>query len=168
MAYDVTKTEADGRSTRSRAVSRIETAPLGQGAWMFWACEAQAPMASFDADLPAMIQMIASWKIDNAGLARVTKQNIDTSNRQFEDGQRRHRELTASFDRYNESWRAGQKSRDGSHADFIETIRGTRTVEDTRTGERHDADLGTVDQTVDTLNEGDPDRFRQIPLRDQQ
>lgn len=167
LAYDIAKTTPDGRTTRSRAVARVETAPLGQDAWMYWACEAQAPEASFDADLPAMIQMLGSWKVDNQGLARVTKQNIDASNRQFEDGQRRHKELTASFDRYNESWRQGQVTQQRGHDDFIETIRGTRTVEDTRTGERHDADLGTVDQTVDTLNENDPGRFKQIPLRDQ-
>ncbi len=46
-------------------------------------------------------------------------------------------------------------------------IRGYRTVEDTRTGERGSVDLGNVDNFVDTLNESDPDRYRQIPLRDE-
>jgi hypothetical protein len=74
----------------------------------------------------------------------------------------------ASFDAYNKSWADRQKSQDRGHADFIETIRGTRTIEDTRTGQRGDADLGWSKETVDTLNEGDPGRFREIPLRDQQ
>lgn len=48
--------------------------------------------------------------------------------------------------------------------DFIETIRGYRTIEDTRTGQRASADLGDIDNIVQKLNERDPDRYRQIPL----
>jgi hypothetical protein len=46
-------------------------------------------------------------------------------------------------------------------------IRGVRTVEDTQTGYRTSVDLGNVDQIVDKLNEHDPGRYIQIPLRDE-
>ena len=42
-----------------------------------------------------------------------------------------------------------------------------RTVEDTRTGERTSVDLGNVNEIVDKLNEHNPDRYIQIPLRDE-
>lgn len=45
--------------------------------------------------------------------------------------------------------------------DLDEVIRGVRT------GERTSADLGNVDQIVDRLNEQDPGRYVQIPLRDE-
>lgn len=53
------------------------------------------------------------------------------------------------------------------HDDFDELIRGYRTVEDTQTGVKHSVDLGNVDKIVDDLNESDPGRYRQIPLRDE-
>jgi len=46
-------------------------------------------------------------------------------------------------------------------------IRGYRTVEDTTTGERSSVNLGKVDDVVNKLNEGDPGRYKQIPLRDE-
>ena len=50
---------------------------------------------------------------------------------------------------------------------FDELIRGYRTVEDTQTGEKRSMDLGNVDKIVDDLNEHDPGRYREIPLRDE-
>ena len=52
-------------------------------------------------------------------------------------------------------------------ADFDETIRGYRTVEDTRTGQRFSVDLGRVHDFVERRNARDPGRFREIPLRDE-
>ena len=46
-------------------------------------------------------------------------------------------------------------------------IRGYRTVEDTRTGDRTSVDLGNVRDIVDELNQGDPGRYKEIPLRDE-
>jgi len=40
-------------------------------------------------------------------------------------------------------------------------------VLDTETGNRTSVDLGNVDRIVDKLNEGDPGRYKQIPLRDE-
>ena len=51
--------------------------------------------------------------------------------------------------------------------DAVEVQRGTRAIEDTRTGRRADVNLGDSDQITDGLNRNDPDRYRQIKLRDQ-
>ena len=183
IAYNLTKTFPDGRTAKYRSFARLETLPVGQDSFIFQASEAAAPEATFEKDLPAMIQMYASWKLDSQGLARVGQQNRQASQQQFEAGQRRHREMTASFDRHNQTWREGQKAQERQQAtwndgqksqerqadDFIETMRETRTVEDTRTGERTDWNLGTVTDDVQKMNEAgnDPDRFKEIPLRDQ-
>ena len=52
-------------------------------------------------------------------------------------------------------------------ADFDETIVGSRDVLDTATGEKTSVDLGNVNAIVDRLNQNDPGRYQQIPLRDE-
>jgi hypothetical protein len=53
------------------------------------------------------------------------------------------------------------------NANWTEAFRGTRIVEDTRTGQWRDVDLAYSADTVRRLNEreGYP-RYREIPLRD--
>ena len=60
-----------------------------------------------------------------------------------------------------------QRSRNS--ADFDESIIGTRTIYDTVTGQSGYANLTDVNGVVDSLNQAalDPNRFVQIPLRDQ-
>jgi hypothetical protein len=59
------------------------------------------------------------------------------------------------------------RAQDRMHADWTEAFRGTRIVEDTRTGRWHDADLAYSGDTVRRLNEREGyDRYREIPLRD--
>ena len=72
-----------------------------------------------------------------------------------------------AFDHYRESMHNNEVVRTRSNADFDEVIRGYRTMEDTASGNRTTVDLGHIDNVVDKLNEGDPGRYRQIPLRDE-
>jgi hypothetical protein len=59
------------------------------------------------------------------------------------------------------------RAQDRSHANWTEAFRGTRIVEDTRTGRWHDVDLAYSADTVRKLNEREGyDRYREIPLRD--
>ena len=51
-------------------------------------------------------------------------------------------------------------------ADSDEVIRGIRKIEDTQTGETTMVDLGDVHAITDALNEQDPGRYKEIPLRD--
>jgi hypothetical protein len=59
------------------------------------------------------------------------------------------------------------RAQDRMNANWTEAFRGTRIVEDTRTGRWHDVDLAYSGDTVRRLNEreGYP-RYREIPLRD--
>jgi hypothetical protein len=54
-----------------------------------------------------------------------------------------------------------------SFADVDEGIRGYRKVYDTQTGEESDVNLGDVNGVVNSLNEADPGRYVQVPLRDE-
>jgi hypothetical protein len=81
--------------------------------------------------------------------------------------QKAHATQVEAFDDYFKSQQRNSLIRDRSATDFDEVIRGVRTVEDTRTGERTSVDLGNVNEIVDKLNEHDPDRYIQIPLKDE-
>lgn len=72
--------------------------------------------------------------------------------------------------RQSQAWRDAEVNDAIKHrsiTDFDETIRGIRTVEDTQTGEKTSVNLGDVHQIVDNLNEHDPGRYKEIPLRDE-
>jgi hypothetical protein len=143
--------------------------------------ELRAPDAAFDRELPHLLAIAKSWRPNDAAMARRINGQTASNQRSFQASQRQQREKSAAFDRYiagqeqasNE--RLGQAEADEkasndrlrSANDFDEVIRGTRTVEDKQTGERTSVDLGDVDKIVDKLNEHDPDRYRQIPLRDE-
>lgn len=158
----------NGGTQRMTCLANATTAPLAQGAWMMYITEAAAPDATFEADLPVMLQMLNSWKVNAQVMAQVTRDNINAGKQRFEAGQAAHRELVASFDSQNKAWAARQKQQDISHANFIEMIRGVRTVEDTATGERTEVPLGDADSIVDKLNAGtNAGRYKEIPLRDQ-
>jgi hypothetical protein len=59
------------------------------------------------------------------------------------------------------------RAQDRAHANWTEAFRGTRIVEDTRTGRWHDVDLAYSADTVRRLNEREGyARYREIPLRD--
>ena len=68
---------------------------------------------------------------------------------------------------YRQTIQNRNRAQDRMHANWTEAFRGTRIVEDTRTGRWHDVDLAYSADTVRRLNEreGSP-RYREIPLRD--
>jgi len=68
---------------------------------------------------------------------------------------------------YRQTIQNRNQAQDRSNANWTEAFRGTRIVEDTRTGQWRDVDLAYSGDTVRRLNEreGYP-RYREIPLRD--
>ena len=68
---------------------------------------------------------------------------------------------------YRQTIQNRNQAQDRSNANWTEAFRGTRIVEDTRTGQWRDVDLAYSADTVRSLNEreGYP-RYREIPLRD--
>jgi hypothetical protein len=166
VTYTVTRT-TNGEPKQFRATAQIDTAPLGQGAWMFYAVELLAPQDTFDRDLPVMLAMAKSLQTNDRVVQEKSRQNIDAQNRNFAAMQQAHHEQVEAFDRSNRAWERRQNTQSRSAADFDEVIRGYRTVEDTRTGEHTSVDLGNAHDIVNKLNERDPDRYKEIPLRDE-
>jgi hypothetical protein len=93
---------------------------------------------------------------------------IDAQNQSFAAFEKSMQAKNEAFDRFMESARNSEKVREKCNANFDEVIRGTRTVEDTETGERKAVDLGWSKDIVDKLNEkAGYNRYKEIPLRDQ-
>ncbi len=184
LSYGITK--AMGRTQiHYRAVAQIAINPVTPSAWTYVVTEAAAPDKTFDRDLPAMVAMMNSLRTDDQVLMARAKEQIDANNqftqelikqnnanvesrkRWFAGQQEAHREVTAAHEDYNRTQARNSNVRSRNADDFDEVIRGVRTVEDTRTGEKASVDLGNVDHVVDVLNKYDPGRYRQIPLRDE-
>lgn len=166
VTYGVTKT-LNGTRTHYLAGARIDITPIGAGAWMFYMTEILAPDKTFEQDAPVMLAMVKSLKVNNEVVAELTRANLDASNQRFEMMQQAHREQMAGFEEQNKAWERRQLQESRSFADFDEVIVGDRTVLDTATGNRSSVDLGNVDAIVNRLNEADPGRYKQIPLRDE-
>ncbi len=164
--YAFTKTTG-GNPAPYRARGQYESWTLGPGAWYLHVSEASAPDATFDQDWPVMLAIATSLKTDPQAVQRATSRAIDAQNQNFQAMQRAHATQQAAFDDYLKSVQRNSIIRERSATDFDEVIRGVRTVEDTQTGYRTSVDLGNVDQIVDRLNEHDPGRYIQIPLRDE-
>ena len=126
-----------------------------------------APDATFDADLPVMVAIAQSLKTNSRAVQQATGRAIDASNRFTQSALAANAERQAAFDDYLHAVQRNSTLQSRAVDDWSEAFRGSRTVEDTQTGERHSVNLGRVDAIVDELNRQDPGRYIQIPLRDE-
>jgi len=156
-----------GVATHYRSRAQIETWLIGNGAWSMYLTELAAPDVSFDKDWPVMLAIAQSLKTDPQAVKRASDRALDAQKQNFAAMQRANATRQEAFDGYLKSQQRNSIIRSRSAMDFDEVIRGDRTVEDTRTGERRSVDLGNVDAIVDRLNASDPGRYVQIPLRDE-
>ncbi|HEX8325382.1 MAG TPA: hypothetical protein VF595_15880 [Tepidisphaeraceae bacterium] len=176
--YLITHQTGD-RIVQTRNNAKIVCSPPGQvGMWMFYMVEIAAPVETWDQDVPTMLAMMKSRR-ENAAVCQqvdLQRQNAIRAqgaasqarlNAQFEAGQARHRAQVASFDAYNRQIAVNQNRIARSNDNFIELMRGYRTVVDTQTNTKFDADLTNVDGLVNGLNANDPGRFVQVPFRDE-
>ncbi|MGD0140597.1 MAG: hypothetical protein ABSD28_17150 [Tepidisphaeraceae bacterium] len=166
--YYRTTQSHNGQSTGFRAWAQLECYPVGNGIWGVFACSVSGPDATFDTNLPIMLDISKSWKLNDAVIAQHSQQNIAASNARFQAFEQSQKEKQDAFDDYLASVQHNELIRERSNADFDEVIIGYRTVYDTETGEHRSVDLGNVDGIVNALNEGDPGRYVQIPLRDEE
>jgi hypothetical protein len=197
--YLMTRT-LNGQSDSYHVQIVLVTAPLGGAspptAWMWFArYSVQAPAATFDHDLPIMMAMVNSEKVDQARAMQVaqarnqqmqqmgqqmlaaSRAQQQASYEQFQRDQQTRADIhqqqmdqtQAGYDAHNQQFSDYELQRSRNAADFNESIIGTRTIYDTVTGQSGYANLTDVNGVVDSLNQAalDPNRFVQIPLRDQ-
>jgi hypothetical protein len=182
FSYGITESSRGGGQTHFQAVATVTTLAI-QGNWTLYSHEVRAPDATFQHDLPLMLEMAQSWRIAPKQVAAVNNKAFKQYMQQVEQQQAITKARAEASYQRTRDWEQAQKGRYGgasgggqgraasnqaSNDDVDEYIRGYRTIEDTRTGERHSVDLGNVDEIVDGLNRVEADRFRQIPLRDDQ
>ncbi len=178
LSYGVTETPKGGSPRHYRVLASVSTLPA-EGQWVLSVHEMEAPDPSFDQDLPAMLAMAQSWRVNVDVVNKKTQVTIAQREQWFNEQQKAMQaRYEASYEanrRFMESQRseptkgsaARKSAADAAVDDFDEYLRGSRTVVDTRTGEKGSADLGSVDEIVDGLNIAEPGRYRQIPLRDE-
>lgn len=141
-------------AVRYHTVGLVSYGATGAGQWLYYTSYVTAPEATFARDLPVMMQIWGSWKVSDAVLQARLKKAME--------------DMKSAGEMMKQSQAYASKVRSNSNADFDEMIRGYRTVEDTETGERHEANLGWVDNIVDKMNQNAGyERYKQIPLRDQ-
>jgi hypothetical protein len=164
--YGITIGKAGGQK-HSQVLARLEVNPIGNGTFMFSLASAAAPDATYKEDLPTMLAIMNSLHENDAVIEGQTQQKIAGMNQRFAAQQQAQQKVQAAWDSYNKDMEHNQLITARSNTDFDEVIRGVRDVEDTTTGERASVNLGDVDQIVDHLNEYQPGRYKQIPLRDE-
>lgn len=146
----------------------MESIRVGNGGWMLYiSAIVTAPAAIYDRDEGTMIATVASWKLDDRVVAANTRTAIDQQNRRFDAMERSIQAEQSAFEDYLHSVQASSDAVERSNDDFDEMIRGVRAVEDSTTGERTYVDLGNVTDVVERMNEADPGRYHEIPLRDE-
>lgn len=194
ITYASTRT-LDGNMVHFRTQLHLQTSPIATGAWMWLATSRSAPDATFDRDLPIMWAMCKSLKVNgerakqvadaenaqmrqmSAQMTQQSQQALEANARQFQKDQAQrnanyqaqHAAQMQGYAQHNQQWKDYELQKSRNAADFVETIKGTRTVYDTRTGSSGTADLNDVNGVVDSLNTAalDPSRYIQIPLRDE-
>jgi hypothetical protein len=164
--YGVTQ-EAQGQQKHHQVLARVEIVPIGNGTFSFFFCSAAAPDATYEKDLPTMLAIMNSLKENAAVIEGQTQQQIAGMNQRFAAQQQAQQEKQASFDSYLKDIQHNELLTARSNTDFDEVIRGVRDVEDTETGERTSVNLGDSTQIVNNLNEYQPGRYKEVPLRDE-
>ncbi len=166
----------DGTIKHSRAVQRLETAPVTKGeAWQLCTSNMRAPDEIFDRDLPVMQTILNSVNLNMNVVTQVQQRNGEAIRKIYADkfqilmkaGRDFQDQQAINFANHERRIAAQAKARHDSNSDFIEYISGVRRVYDHATGKMIDVSLFNSTDIVSGLNEAanDPNRFIQIPLR---
>jgi hypothetical protein len=135
----------------------------GQDTWGYFGAQLNGPEETFKQDFPIMNAIDASLKENAAAINAKGAAEQKQADQIVEQTNKMTADTDATIGRMQQQ----QLDADRSFADVDEGIRGYREVYDTQTGEQADVNLGDVDGIVNALNESDPGRYVQIPLRDQ-
>lgn len=180
LEYLITKDD-HGQKTHHHAMARIECSPIGNGVWMIFANEIGSQSSDFAKFKPTMLAMVSSLKENTEVIQRIVQERQQNQQQQFQNAQnasqrqqaqfaaqqQSHRQQMASYDAHNRAWAKQENIKARSSDNFVEAIRGYRTVYDTQTGEKSSADYLNVNGIVNGLNANNPGRYVQIPLRDE-
>ncbi|MGD0768267.1 MAG: hypothetical protein ABSB42_08740 [Tepidisphaeraceae bacterium] len=180
LEYDTTK-NVDGIPKHFRARCTWSSNPPGQYMPDQWTLSPMgnmtAPQDTFDKDLITMQAMARSLKINWDAYFKVDEERFEARLRanqiafdeRLKDQERQRVERMKEFEEHQQQVAEEENQRSRNADDWIEYAGGYRTVIDTQTGERGQVDLSNVNGIVNSLNKSanDPNRYVQIPLRDE-
>ncbi len=181
LLWGAVEQASDGTRRHVKGMTLFDMAPTTSSSFLVMVTQARGPDALYDRDLPVMLAMTRSLRTNDQQIAQQSQRAVSARQEWFKNQQAAHRQQVAGYDAHNRAWAQQQAAADARNRDwesrqnaqarrnddFDEVLRGYRTVEDTRTGEKTSVTLGNVDKLVEDLNVGDPNRYRQIPLRDE-
>jgi hypothetical protein len=122
------------------------------GGWLYWETGVNSPSACFEHNLPTLLHIAASARTAD----HVLQGRINGAVKSMQE----------AADMQYQGYRRQQQSDDRRFDNWSEAFRGTRIVEDTHTGTHATVDLGISTDIVRKLNEQEPGRYREIPLRE--
>jgi hypothetical protein len=195
IAVKLTRT-VNGEAKQYRSSQRVQINQFSQQAWTYSTTGCTAPVETFMQDRAVMFAMIGSMKVNqdavsqklqqqsNQDMAAIKQQgqalnaqlqaNHDAWQQQQDqriaDGQAQHDAQEEGYAQHNQQFQEDELQKARNKDNQVEQILGYRTVYDTQTGLSTTADLSDVNSVVNSLNAAalDPNRFIQIPLRDEQ
>lgn len=155
----------NGVATKFHSVQQFCAYSLngGQDTWSYFGSQLNGPEETFKQDFPVMNAILISLKENAAGIqakGAAEQKQADAINAQTN-------QMVAATNANIAHMQQQQLESDRSFADVDEGIRGYRKVYDTQSGEEADVNLGDVNGVVNALNEADPGRYVQVPLRDE-
>lgn len=145
--------EVDFQGRPFRAVAHILVGAVMDGLYLYQESGGGSPAECFAEHLPTLMQILGSAQTASHVINEVL--------------QRARRSQQEAHDIWWDATRSQDRARERMHNNWTEAFRGTRVVEDTRTGARSDVNLGYSAEIVRRLNQQEGyDRYREIPLRD--
>jgi hypothetical protein len=195
IALKLTRT-VNGQSGQYRSSQRVQISQFSQQAWTYSTNGCTAPIDTFMQDRAVMFAMMGSMKINQDAVSQklqqisnadsaMLKQQAQSLNAQLQanhdawqqqqdqriaDGQAQHDAQEEGYAQHNQQFKEDELQKARNKDNQVEQILGYRTVYDTQTGLSTTVDLNDVNGVVNSLNQAalDPNRFVQIPLRDEQ
>ena len=142
-----------GQTAKAYSLSLIYTAPIDMTQWLYYSSSVTAPAEHFAEDLPLLLGIWQSWKVDDRVFAE-RLQNAANSMRQVGEI------IRSTTDNRT-------RAQEHANAAWDHVIRGDWPVEDTQTGRRADVDNMDLNLVVENLNrEAGYARYREVPFNE--
>jgi hypothetical protein len=143
--------EVDFQGRPYHAVAHVLVSGVTGGTFLYQESGGGAPSECFAEHLPTLMRILGSAQTASHVIAEAL--------------QRAARSQRESHDIWWDATRNQERARDRMASNWTEAFRGTRIVQDTQTGARHDVNLAYSADLVRRLNQGEGyDRYREIPL----
>jgi hypothetical protein len=166
VVYTAKMTTPEGNEKELKVFARIEFDEMGQGSFRYRVSSVAGPPDTFKQDMPAMMAMVSSQRRNYQVLTNMITEHTREQQNWFAAEQKTVAQQSQTNEEQIADIQKNSNLEDRANAGFDEYIRGTRTIEDTQTGEQTQVPLGNSTEITNALNEESPGRYKEIPLAD--